>query len=99
MEIFERLDTIRGTVIGCNEHGCRVREDESGKVVFYYGNGFKGDRVQLSIKRIDLERERVTCVLDSVLEYADYVAWKTVYTPRLIVYVTINSTKEKQGEK
>lgn len=74
MEIFERLDTIRGTVIGCNEHGCRVRDDETGKVVFYYGNGYKGDRVQLSIKRIDLERQRVTCVLDTVLEYADYVA-------------------------
>jgi hypothetical protein len=74
MEIFERLDTIRGTVIGCNEHGCHVRDDESGKVVFYYGNGYKGAKVQLSIKRIDFERERVTCVLDSILEYAEYVA-------------------------
>ena len=74
MEIFERLDTIRGTVIGYRGNGVRVREDNSGKEVFYYGNGTKGDRVQLSIKRIDLERERVTCVLESVLEYAEYVA-------------------------
>ena len=51
-----------------------MRDDESGRVVFYYGNGFKGDKVQLSIKRIDLERERITCVLDSVLEYGDYIA-------------------------
>ena len=94
MEIYERLDTIRGTVIGCNEHGCHVRDDENGKVVFYYGNGYKGDKVQLSIKRIDFERERVTCVLDSVLEYAEYVAWLTVYTTIKNQYSTINSSKE-----
>ena len=74
MEIFERFDTLRGTVVNCNEYGCQVRDDESGKIVFYYGNGMRGDRVQLSIKRIDLERQRVTCVLDSVLEYAGFVA-------------------------
>ena len=74
MEIFERFDTIRGTVIGCNEYGCYVNEDESGKTVFYYGNGFKGDRVQLSIKRVDLERNRVTCLLESVLAYAGDIA-------------------------
>ena len=73
MEIFERLDTIRGTVIGCNEHGCRVRDDETGKVVFYYGNGYKGDRVQLSIKRIDFERERVK-ELETENQKSDFVA-------------------------
>lgn len=94
MEIFERLDTIRGTVIGCNEYGCRVRDDETGKVVFYYGNGYKGDRVQLSIKRIDIERQRVTCVLDTVLEYANYVAWLTVYTTIMTRYSTISSANK-----
>ena len=70
MEIFERFDTIIGTVVGCNDYGCRVKDDESGKIVFYYGNGVEGDRVQLSVTRVNLERQRVTCVLDSVLEYA-----------------------------
>lgn len=74
MEIFERRDTIRGTVIGFNDYGCKVRDDESGKVVFYYGNGMKGDRVQLTITKIDLEKERVTCKLDTVLEYGEFVA-------------------------
>ncbi len=74
MENFERLNTVRGTVIGCNDFGCRVRDDETGLVVFYYGNGVKGDRVQLSVKRVNTERGRVTCELDSVLEYADFVA-------------------------
>lgn len=74
MESYERFDTIIGTVIGGNDFGCRVRDDESGRVVFYYGNGCRGDKVQLSVKRIDLERERVTCVLETVLEYADYAA-------------------------
>ncbi len=74
MENFERLNTVRGTVIGCNDFGCRVRDDETGLVVFYYGNGMKGDRVQLSVKKVNPERGRVTCELDSVLEYADFVA-------------------------
>ena len=42
----------------------------------------------------DFERERVTCVLDSVLEYAEYVAWLTVYTTIKNQYSTINSSKE-----
>lgn len=74
MEIFERLNTVRGTVIGFNDFGCHVRDDETGLVVFYYGNGMKGDRVQLSVKSVNAERGRVTCKLDSVLEYANFVA-------------------------
>lgn len=34
----------------------------------------KGDKVQLTAKRVDVERERVTCVLDSVLEYGEMAA-------------------------
>lgn len=74
MSNYERNSTIRGKVIGCNNYGCYVRDDETGNVVFYYGNGMKGDKVQLSIKSINFEKERVTCVLDSVLEYGDFVA-------------------------
>ena len=74
MEIYERLDTIIGTIIGCNNFGCHVRDEESGKIVFYYGNGIKGDRVQLTVKRVDMVKNRVTCVLDTVLEYGDFVA-------------------------
>lgn len=74
MEIFKRYNTVIGTVIGFNSYGCYVRVDESDKVVFYYGNGMIGDRVQLTIRKINLEREQVTCVLDSVLEYGYFAA-------------------------
>ena len=71
---FKKYNTIIGTVVGCNPYRCYVRDDESGKVVFYYGNGMKGDRVQLSIRKVDAARERITCVLDSVIEYGNFVA-------------------------
>lgn len=74
MEIFQKNNSVTGTVIGGNNYGCYVRDDESGRVVFYYGNGMKGDRVQLTIYNVDLKRERVTCKLDSVLEYGNFVA-------------------------
>lgn len=74
MNNFKKHNTIIGTVIGCNKFGCYVRDDESDKVVFYYGNGMKGDRVQLTVKRVNLEREQITCILDSVLEYGEFVA-------------------------
>ena len=70
MESFEKFNTLIGKVIGCNSHGCYVRDEETDKVVFYYGCGQKGDKVQLSIKKINLDKEQVVCVLDSVLSYA-----------------------------
>ncbi|MBE6562573.1 MAG: hypothetical protein E7660_02430 [Ruminococcaceae bacterium] len=69
MDMFEKFNTLVGEVIGCNRHGCYVLDDETDKVVFYYGCGKKGDRVQLTIKKVDLEKELVTCMLDSVLSY------------------------------
>lgn len=74
MENFKKYNTVIGTVIGCNSYGCYVRDDETDNVVFYYGNGMKGDKVQLSVQKVDLVRERVTCVLDSVLEYSGFAA-------------------------
>ena len=74
MEDYIKHNTVIGTVIGNNSHGCYVRDDETDTVVFYYGNGMKGDRVQLSVREVDLVRERVTCVLDSVLEYSNLAA-------------------------
>ena len=73
-EGLEKFDTVIGTVVDTNSSGCYVRDSESGKLVFYFGGGMRGDKVQLSVKRIDTERKRVTCVLDSVLEYGDFVA-------------------------
>lgn len=73
-EHFQKHNTVVGTVIGCNSYGCYVRDVESDEVVFYFGNGMKGDKVQLTVKRVDAERERVTCVLDSVLEYGNNAA-------------------------
>lgn len=71
---FHKHDVITGTVIGFNNCGCLVRDDESDKVVFYFGNGMKGDRVRLSVDKVDRERERVTCVLESVLGYGRFAA-------------------------
>jgi len=70
MEMFERFNTLVGEVIGCNNFGCYVRDEETDKVVFYYGCGQKGDKVQLTIKKINPQKEQVTCVLDSVISYA-----------------------------
>lgn len=74
MENYKKHNTVIGTVIGINSHGCYVRDDETDNVVFYYGNGMKGDKVQLSVQKVDIVRERVTCVLDSVLEYSWFAA-------------------------
>lgn len=74
MENFKKYNTVIGTVVGCNSFGCYVRDEESDKIVFYYGNGVKGDKVQLSVVKVDLARDRVTCTLDSVLEYGDIAA-------------------------
>ena len=70
METFERFNTIIGKVIGCNNYGCYVRDQETDRVVFYYGCGQRGDVVQLTIKKVYIEKEQVICVLDSVLSYA-----------------------------
>lgn len=74
MENYKKHNTVIGTVIGCNSYGCYVRDAENDNVVFYYGNGMKGDKVQLSVQKVDLVRKRVTCVLDSVLEYSSFAA-------------------------
>ena len=58
------------TVSACNNYGCYVRDIETDRVVFYYGCGQRGDKVQLTVKKVNLEKEQVTCVLDSVLSYA-----------------------------
>lgn len=70
METFELYNTVIGEVIDCNRYGCYVRDLDTDKIVFYFGCGRRGDKVQLSIKRINVEREQVTCTLDSVIEYA-----------------------------
>lgn len=73
-EDYQKYDTVIGKVIGYNSYGCFVRDMKTDKIVFYFGNGMKGDMVQLSVKRIDTERKRVTCSLDSVLEYGNLAA-------------------------
>ena len=74
MNSFEKYDTVVGKVIGFNDHGCLVRDEKSDSVVFYFGNGMKGDRVQLTVYKVDNQKERVTCLLDRVLEYGVYAA-------------------------
>ncbi len=74
MENFKKHQIIIGKVIGFNNNGCYVRDEETDKVVFYFGNGMKGDRVRLSVTNVDCKRERTTCVLESVLEYGRFAA-------------------------
>lgn len=74
MSNFQKYNTVIGTVVGFNSSGCYVRDEESGYVVFYFGNGTRGDRVQLTVQKVDTEKERVTCLLDSVLEYGRIAA-------------------------
>lgn len=73
-EHFKKNNIIIGTVIGGNSKGCYVRDSQSDEVVFYFGNGMKGDKVQLAVEKVDVERESVTCVLETVLEYGEFVA-------------------------
>lgn len=70
MEKINKFSTLTGRITGVNSFGCYVQDDETGITVFYYGNGKIGDRVFLSVYKIDTDRNRVTCRLDSVLEYA-----------------------------
>ena len=70
MDMFERFNTVIGEVIGCNNYGCYVRDQETDRLVFYYGCGQRGDKVQLTVKKVNHEKEQITCVLDSVLSYA-----------------------------
>jgi hypothetical protein len=74
IDSYQKYGTIIGRVVGYNDYGCYVRDEATDRVVFYYGHGTKGDRVQLSILRVDQRRESVTCVLESVLEYGRYAA-------------------------
>lgn len=73
-EHFRKHNTVVGYVIGCNLYGCYVRDVESTELVFCSGNGMKSDKVQLTVKRVDVERERATCMLKSVLKYGEIVA-------------------------
>ncbi len=74
MTTNERCETVIGRVIGFTNDGCRVRDEKTDEVVVYRGNGMKGDRVQLSSKYIHPKTKRVTYVLETVLEYGDFVA-------------------------
>ena len=74
MEDYQRFDIVIGTVIRMNAYGCYVKDEETGKVVFYYGNGSKGDKVLLSVQKVDPVRRKVTCVLETVLDYGCFAA-------------------------
>jgi len=67
-------DTVHATVTGSNRHGCYVVLDEQVEGItdgFYFGCGTAGDRVMLSIKRVDTDRESVLCDLDAVISYGE----------------------------
>ena len=74
MEDFKKNNTIIGTVVGFNDYGCYVRDNKTDKIVFYFGNGMKGDKVQLSVVKVNMSRQSVTCVLETVLEYGTFIA-------------------------
>lgn len=72
--VFESFDTVVGTVTRCDRYGCYVTDDKTGIEVYYRGNENKGDRVRLGVKKIIPELNKIYWVLESNLEYDDYVA-------------------------
>ncbi len=70
MENINKYTSITGTVTRVNTYGCFVRDDITDTTVFYFGNGNIGDRVYLTVCKVDTVHHRITCNLDSVLEYA-----------------------------
>lgn len=71
---FERFDSIVGTITKCGRYGCYVTDDETGVEVYYEGNGTRGDKVRLGVKKIKPETNRTYWVLESVLEYGEIAA-------------------------
>lgn len=71
---FERFDSIVGTIIRCGRYGCYVIDDETGVEVYYEGNGTRGDKVCLGVKKIKPETNRTYWVLESVMEYGEIAA-------------------------
>ncbi len=69
---MEKFVTEKGTVISYDEHGCFVRLDETGEVVYYFGNGMKGDRVYVSAKHGSKRHRTVVCTLESVIGYGAF---------------------------
>lgn len=69
---MKKFVTLKGTVINYDENGCFVRLDETDEVVYYFGNGMKGDRVYVSAKRIGGRHSMVVCELESVIGYGDF---------------------------
>ncbi len=71
---FERFDSIVGIITRCGQYGCYVTDEETGAEVFFNGNGTRGDRVRLGVKKIKPETNRTYWVLESVLEYGEIAA-------------------------
>ena len=72
MEKIAKFYSLTGAIVRTNDYGCYVRDDITNTEVFYYGNGCVGDKVLLSIFKVDKERNRITGRLDSVIEYAEF---------------------------
>ncbi len=71
---FERFDSIVGIITRCAQYGCYVTDEETGGEVFFNGNGTRGDRVRLGVKKIKPETNRTYWVLESVIKYGDIAA-------------------------
>lgn len=69
IDALERFDSYTGTVVGYAPRGVRILM-ENGIECFSFGNARIGDMVLVSIQRVDLERNRVRCSIDSFLNYA-----------------------------
>ena len=53
MEKINKFSSLTGRIIGVNCYGCYVKDDENDITVFYYGSGRIGDRVFLSVCKVD----------------------------------------------
>ena len=73
---YERFDTVDGIITDCDDdsYRCYVRILETGKDVYFDGYGIKGSKVRLGVKSVNAKTGRTYWMLESVLDYGDYVA-------------------------
>ena len=66
---IEKYASYEAIITGVNCFGCHIKFYNTNIHGFFFGNGNIGDSVIVSVGKIDEKKQRITCFLDSVLEY------------------------------
>ena len=70
LENLERFDVYEGIVIRTNSHGAVIKLLDNEIEAFAFACAKPGDRVLVSISKIDIETSRVRCRIDSFRYFA-----------------------------